>query len=157
MKIEGTADFPYEPAEVWRALHDVDILVKTVPGCQSMVETGPNEYEVAVALGVAAIKGEYKGKLKVDDVDFPRYYVLHGEGAGKPGYVKVTVECHLDPNENGTSMRWSSDTEVGGLIAGIGGRVMSGISKHMAKQFFKSLNAEMENVMGSKQSESAEG
>jgi uncharacterized protein len=42
-------------------------------------------------------------------------------------------------------MRWSCDAEVGGLIAGIGGRVLTGISKFMAKQFFKAFNVEMQN------------
>lgn len=146
MKLEGIAEFPYEPAAVWRALHDVDILTKTIPGCKSLVASGDNEYAVAVALGVAAIKGEYEGRIQVDDVEFPNYYVINGEGSGKPGYVKVKVDCHLDATELGTSMRWSSDAEVGGLIAGIGGRVLTGISKHMAKQFFKALNAEMKNM-----------
>jgi carbon monoxide dehydrogenase subunit G len=77
--------------------------------------------------------------------------VINGEGSGKPGYVKVRVDCHLDATELGTSMRWSSDAEVGGLIAGIGGRVLTGISKHMAKQFFKALNAEMKIVQAATQ------
>lgn len=144
MKLEGTAEFPTDPATVWQALHDAEILSKTIPGCDSIVATSETEYDVAVSLGVAAIKGSYTGTLKVDDVEFPTYYVIHGEGSGKPGYVKVKVECHLDANKNGTTMRWASDTEVGGLIAGIGGRVLSGISKHMSKQFFKALNEEMQ-------------
>jgi carbon monoxide dehydrogenase subunit G len=151
MKLEGIAEFPYDPAEVWLALHDADILAKTIPGCKSVITTGENEYDVAVALGVAAIKGEYEGRIQVDDVEFPSYYVINGEGSGKPGYVKVRVDCHLDATELGTSMRWSSDAEVGGLIAGIGGRVLTGISKHMAKQFFKALNAEMKIVQAATQ------
>jgi carbon monoxide dehydrogenase subunit G len=157
MKLEGTAEFPYDPAAVWRALHDVDTLVKTIPGCKSMIATGDNEYDVAVALGVAAIKGEYTGKIHVDDVEFPSYYIINGEGSGTPGYVKVKVDCHLDATDNGTSMRWSSDAEVGGLIAGIGGRVLTGISKHMAKQFFKALSKEMESAAKPTQDTDANG
>lgn len=146
MKLEGTAEFPYTPAEVWQALHDVDLLKRTIPGCQSMTAAGTNRYEVQVALGVAAIKGEYSGSLEVDDVEFPGFYVIRGEGSGKPGFVKVTVDCRLAASDAGTIMNWSSDTEVGGLIAGIGGRVLSGISKFMAKQFFDAVNREMKRA-----------
>lgn len=156
MKLEGTEDFPYDAADVWTALHDVDILTKTIPGCKSMVADGEDEYIVELALGVAAIKGEYEGRIKVTDVEFPHHYVFSGEGAGPPGFVNAKVDCHLEPNENGTLMRWSCDAEVGGLVAGIGGRVLTGISKFMAKQFFKSLNDEMKNVYESRQVQSTE-
>jgi carbon monoxide dehydrogenase subunit G len=157
MKLEGTADFIYEPTDVWTALHDIDVLTKTIPGCTSMVPDGEGGYLVAVSLGVAAIKGDYEGKVRVTDVEFPHHYVLDGEGSGTPGYINMKVSCHLDAVERGTLMRWNCDAEVGGLIAGIGGRVLTGVSKYMAKQFFKALNDEMKDVFAPKQIESTEG
>ena len=157
MKLEGTAEFPFQPAMVWAALHDVDVLVKTIPGCQSMVPEGDGSYRVKLALGVAAIKGEYEGIVAVTDIEFPRAYRLHGEGSGSPGYVKLEVDCRLEEVDGGTSMQWTCDCEVGGLIAGIGGRVLSGISKFMAKQFFKALDDEMKSSFESRQMHSAEG
>lgn len=157
MKLEGTADFVYDVADVWTSLHDIDILIKTIPGCKSMVPDDEGGYIVAVSLGVAAIKGDYEGKVRVIDVEFPHHYVLDGEGSGTPGYINMKVDCFLDATEQGTLMRWTCDAEVGGLIAGIGGRVLTGISKFMAKQFFKALNDEMKNRFDSKQIESAEG
>lgn len=120
MKLEGTAEFPYEVSVVWNALHDIDILTKTIPGRKSMTPIGSDEYRVELALGVAAIKGEYKGKVRVTDLEFPHHYMLHAEGAGSPGYINLGVDCRLDPNADGTVMRWTCDAEVGGLIAGIG-------------------------------------
>jgi carbon monoxide dehydrogenase subunit G len=143
MKLEGTTDFPHSPDEVWATLHDVDVLVKTIPGCTGMSPQGVNAYRVALSLGVASIKGEYEGSIEVDDVEYPSHYRLRAAGSGKPGFVNMNVECRLDPVAAGTLMRWSCDTEVGGLIAGIGGRVLSGVSKFMANQFFKALKAEM--------------
>ena len=145
MKLEGTADFPYSAADVWTALHDIEILRKTIPGCKSMTATEDGSYTAAVSLGVAAIKGHYEGTVKVIDVEFPHHYQLQGGGTGQPGYINMTVDCWLDPSASGTLMRWSCDAEVGGLIAGIGGRVLTGISKFMAKQFFKAFNVEMQN------------
>lgn len=145
MKLEGTADFPYCAADVWKALHDIDILTKTIPGCRSMTANDEGGYVIAVSLGVAAIKGDYEGTLNVTDVEFPTHYMLDGSGAGQPGYVSVHVDCQLSANESATRLTWICDAEVGGLIAGIGGRVTSGISKFMAKQFFKAFEQEMKN------------
>ena len=143
MKLAGSAEFPYPPAAVWTALHDVDMLAKAIPGCQSITAAGDDEYVVAVALGVAAIKGDYAGTIRVEDVEFPRHYVLAGAGAGTPGYINVKVDIYLEPAADGTTLQWVCDAEVGGVIAGIGGRVLTGISKYLAKQFFKDVNDEM--------------
>ena len=95
MKLEGTSDFPFTPTVVWDALHDVDVLAKTVPGC-NFIEVKPDgSYFASVSLGVAAIKGDYEGTIRVTDVDYPNHYTLYGEGEGKPGYVKVDVDCNL--------------------------------------------------------------
>ena len=113
MKLEGTADFAYDAADVWTALHDIDILIKTIPGCKSMVLDDEGGYIVAVSLGVAAIKGDYEGKVRVTDVEFPHHYALDGEGSGTPGYINMKVDCFLDATEQGTLMRWACDAEVG--------------------------------------------
>lgn len=157
MKLEGRADFPYDPEQVWSALHDVDILVKVIPGCKSMMPDDKGGYLVTLSLGVAAIKGDYEGTIHATDIEFPHHYVLTGKGTGKPGYVNMKVDCRLEANSAGTLMRWSCGAEVGGLIAGIGGRVMTGISKHMAKAFFKDLIDEMGNHFESPRIQSVKG
>ena len=145
MKLEGCTELPYDAAQVWSALHDIDILVKVIPGCKSMEHDEDGGYKVTLSLGVAAIKGDYEGKIRVTDVEFPHHYILNAEGAGKPGFVNMEVDCRLEPAAAGTLMRWSCVANVGGLIAGIGGRVMTGISKHLAKEFFKNFTNEMGN------------
>lgn len=155
MKLNGTAEFPYSASDVWTALHDIDVLAKAIPGCKSVVSAGDNEYVVAVSLGVAAIIGDYEGTIRVNDVEFPRYYMLEGKGSGTPGYINVSVDIHLETTTTGTCLAWSCDAEVGGIIAGIGGRVLTGISKYMAKQFFKAFADEMNLAFEGKRIESA--
>ncbi len=143
MIFEGTEAFSYRIDDVWTALHDMDLLARTVPGCKSMTLTGPNEYKVALSLGVAAVRGEYEGKAKVTDVRKPSHYVIKGEGAGAPGFVKMSVDCRLQPQGAGTVLIWRCEATVGGMIASIGGKALSGISKFMAKQFFATFKTEM--------------
>ena len=144
MQIDGEEKFDQDINQVWAALHNTDMLIKAIPGCKSMKPIGGNNYAVAVSLGVAAVKGEYEGKVKVIDVKAPSHYQIEGEGTGAPGFVKLKMDVQLERLSAGTLMKWKCDSEVGGLIASIGGRVLSGISKFMAKQFFKSFKSEIE-------------
>lgn len=157
MKLEGRAEFPYDTVQVWNALHDMDILVKVIPGCKSLMPDEDGGYKVTLSLGVAAIKGDYEGKIRVTEVEFPHHYILDAEGAGKPGFVNMKVDCRLEPNSAGALMRWSCDANVGGLIAGIGGRVMTGISKHLTREFFKDLIDEMGNHFEPRQTQTVKG
>ena len=150
MQLDGEEKFDQDVAEVWAALHDTNMLSKAIPGCKSMTPNGNNNYVVAVSLGVAAVKGEYEGKVKVTDVKAPVHYTIEGEGTGAPGFVKLKMDVQLERQAAGTLMKWKCDAEVGGLIASIGGRVLSGISKFMAKQFFKAFKNEMKKVAPAK-------
>lgn len=150
MLLEGEETFTQDIPEVWAALHNIDLLTKAIPGCKSMKAAGGNNYVVALSLGVAAVRGDYEGKVKVTDVKAPVHYMLDGEGAGAPGFVKLRMDCQLEKQGAKTLMKWKCEAVVGGLIASIGGRVLSGISKFMAKQFFKAMKDEMEKAVTSK-------
>ncbi len=146
MKFNGNEELPYERTLVWEALHDTRVLKKVIPGCKSMVLGDNGEYLVTLSLGVAAIRGEFEGKARLTDHEVPHHYTLEAEGSGNPGFVKIHMDCYLDINESDSClMRWECEVEAGGLIAGIGGRVLSGVAKFMAKQFFQAVKKELTN------------
>lgn len=151
MVFEGEEAFASDIKDVWEALHNSEVLTRSIPGCRSMTALGNNVYAVSLSLGVAAVKGDYEGKVKVIDVKFPVHYIIEGEGAGAPGFVKLSMDCRLEPHAAGALMKWKCDATVGGLIASIGGKILSGISKFMAKQFFKAFKVEMGRLASSNQ------
>ena len=146
MIFEGEEAFGYAVKEVWSALHDVKILTKVIPGCKSMTATGDKLYVVALSLGVAAVRGDYQGTVKVTDDQPLVHYVIEGNGKGAPGFVKLRMDCWFEGQSAGTLMKWKCEATVGGLIASIGGKVLSGISKYMAQQFFKAFKDELKKI-----------
>jgi carbon monoxide dehydrogenase subunit G len=143
MLFEGQETFDHDINEVWAALHDTQLLTRALPGCKSMKPVGDNSYAVALSLGVAAVKGDYEGRIKVNDLKQPTHFVIEGAGRGAPGFVELHMDCKLEAQGAGTLMRWRCDATVGGLIASIGGRVLSGVSKFLAKQFFNAFRKEL--------------
>lgn len=145
LELNGNEEFSSKSIKVWQALHDPEVLKKVIPGCESMELTDNGDYLITLSLGVAAIKGRYEGKARLIDNDPPHSYTLEAEGSGNPGFVNIKMDCYLDEKEDSCLMRWKCDVVVGGLIAGIGGRVLSGIAKFMAKNFFKAVKKELKN------------
>lgn len=142
MELKGKTEFKQPVEVIWKALHDPEILKEVIPGCQQLELVGDNEYEVSMKLGVAAVKGEYIGKVRLEEIEKFHYYIFNAEGSGSPGHVTAKMDCKLSPVENGCVLEWDCKADVGGMIASVGSRVLSGIAKFLAGKFFKDVMKE---------------
>ncbi|MGE5819525.1 MAG: SRPBCC family protein [Deltaproteobacteria bacterium] len=141
MKIDGSYTFNAPRERVWQVLLDPKVLAQCVPGCESLNEMGPDQYEAIMKVGVASVKGTYKGKVSIKDKRPPAHYVLSGEGSGGPGFMQGDVAVDLEENNGQTLLKYSSEAKVGGLIASIGQRMLNGVAKMMLDQFFKKMES----------------
>jgi carbon monoxide dehydrogenase subunit G len=139
MKIEGTYTFQAPQERVWEAFNNPQSLRQALPGCEKLEETEPGKYDLYLKIGIAAVKGKYKGKMEIADAQPPNMIRLVGEGKGLPGYVKGEAVVALTAQGNETQVAYDGDVQVGGLLAGIGQRMMSGVAKMMLEHFFKNM------------------
>lgn len=147
MKITGAVSLAATPDQVWGAIHDPAVLARTLPGCESLTEDGDNAYKMRVTMGVAAVRGTYDGTVRLHDISAPNSLQLKASGAGSPGTVEADVDVAIDSCEDGgTRVTYKADAEVGGPIGGVGQRMLSGVTKKMAGQFFAALDAEIAGV-----------
>jgi len=147
MKISGTAALKATPQQVWDAFHDPEVLARCLPGCESLTEVGPDEYAMTVTAGVAAIKGTYDGKVALLDPQHPERFTMKAQGAGGPGTVDADVVVHLAPSAaGGTDLSYDADAAVGGMIGGVGQRMLSGVTRKMAGQFFEAVDDDIAGV-----------
>ncbi|MGY1697132.1 MULTISPECIES: SRPBCC domain-containing protein [unclassified Geodermatophilus] len=143
MNLDGSAVLHGSPEEVWTVITDPAVLARTIPGCESLERTGEDEYRMDVSVGVGAIRGTYAGEVRLSDQQRPSSYVMHASGAGAPGNVRATVRIDLEPTDEGTTLTYSADAVVGGPVAGVGQRMMTGVAKRMAGQFFAAIDREL--------------
>jgi hypothetical protein len=96
---------------------------------------------------VAAIKGTYDGQVHLTEQQHPEAFTLKAKGAGAPGTVDADVKVRLSPNGNGgTNLTYEADAAVGGAIGGVGQRMLAGVSKKMAGQFFTAVDQDIAGV-----------
>ena len=141
LKIEGSYTFNAPRERVWQVLLDPKIMAQCMPGCESMNEVAPDRYETVMKVGVASVKGTYKGKVAIKDKHAPLHYVLSAEGSGGPGFMQGDVAIDLEENNGQTILKYSTDPKIGGLIASVGQRMLNGVAKMMAEQFFKKVES----------------
>lgn len=140
MKINGANTIAFPVAAVWDALLDPAVLVRTIPGCERLAETGEDAYAMTVTAGVAAIKGTYDGTCTLSDLELHRSLTMRLQGAGAPGTVDATVAVSFeDLADGGTRVTWDADAVVGGMVGGVGQRMLGSVSKRMAGEFFDNV------------------
>jgi carbon monoxide dehydrogenase subunit G len=137
MKISGSNVVAQPVDKVWDALLDPRVLVATIPGCERLEATGEHQYAMTVTAGVAAIKGTYSGSCALSDLKDRESLVMRLQGAGAPGTVDATVDvAFADLGAEGTRITYEADAVVGGMVGGVGQRMLSSVSKRMAGEFF---------------------
>ena len=95
---------------------------------------------MALMPAVEELGARYEGKVRLLDKKQPDSYRLVAEGSGGPGFVKADTLITLTETDGGTRVSYSADVQVGGLIAGVGQRMLGGVSKMMADQFFNRMS-----------------
>jgi uncharacterized protein len=148
MKIAGTARLTAPPDQVWEAFHDPAILARCLPGCESLTETGHHQYDMTVTAGVAAIRGTYDGTVALHDPMKPGSFTMKASGAGSPGTVDADVRVILAPHpEGGTELTYDADAAVGGMIGGVGQRMLTSVTRKMAGQFFTAVDLDLTGAL----------
>nr|WP_225311190.1 carbon monoxide dehydrogenase subunit G [Microbispora cellulosiformans] len=139
MKVSGSALVAAERKRVWDALQDPGVLVRTIPGCERLETVGENVYAMTVTAGVASVRGVYQGEVALRDQEEPDRFTLGARGQGAPGTVEATVAVRLSDAEGGTRVDFDAEAVVGGMIGGVGQRMLASVAKKTAGEFFSAV------------------
>lgn len=141
MKFTGENVLNAPVDQAWDALLDPAVLVRTIPGCEKLEATGENAYAMTVTAGVASIKGTYAGSCQLGDLKQHESLVMKLDGAGAPGTIGATVNVRFTPEGDTTRVSYDADATVGGMIGGVGQRMLTSVSRRMAGEFFGNVDS----------------
>ena len=143
MKMQGNHTLQAPRDQVWDFLMDPESIAKVMPGCERLEEVRPDTFEATLKLGIAAVQGTYIGSVQLLDKTPPSHYRMMVDGSGTPGFVKGEATIDLEEKDGETVLTYSADVQVGGLIANVGQRMISGVAKMIVNQSLKKLAEEI--------------
>jgi uncharacterized protein len=137
MTMQGEVTLPANRATVWAALNDPEVLKASIPGCQDLKKVSDTEFQATAKIAIGPVKATFKGGVALTDLDQPHGYTISGEGqGGVAGWAKGGAKVRLEDIEGGTKLVYDVDANVGGRIAQLGGRLINGVAKKYADEFF---------------------
>lgn len=145
MKMTGEQHIRLSQPDVWKALNNPAILQACIPGCESIESTADNEYRVVMTAAIGPVKAKFDGKLALSDINPPHSYSLAFQGSGGAvGFGKGGAHVSLAPEEEGSLLSYEAHAQVGGKLAQVGSRLIDGVAKKMAEDFFTRFKAAVE-------------
>jgi carbon monoxide dehydrogenase subunit G len=143
MQMNDSQTIPASREKVWAALNDPEILKQCIPGCQELEMTSPTEMTAKVVIKVGPVKASFGGKVTLSDLDPPNGYKITGEGSGGvAGFAKGGAAIQLEAvSENETILHYQVDSQIGGKLAQLGGRLIDATAKKLAGEFFTKFGA----------------
>lgn len=137
---------PLTQEATWRALNDTAVLKGCVPGCESLEPDGENRYQVAMVSKIGPVSARFKGVMTLEDINEPHSYriVFEGQG-GVAGFAKGQATVTLTPEGDSTRLSYAAKAMVGGKLAQLGARLIDGVARKLAADFFKCFNERFAN------------
>ena len=143
LDIGGEESFETGIEALWRALNDPAVLQKCIPGCKEMIPQSEDKFKLVLNLKVASVGGSFEGAIALSDKQPPAHCKIVVSGSGTLGHGDGRATFSLASTDGGSTMAYTGEGEIGGLVAGVGQRILKGVAKHLIKQFFTSLRREL--------------
>src|SRR5213080_65838 len=102
MKIEGIQELHLPRERIYALLTNPEVLRRCIPGCESLEETAENAYAATMRAGVGAIKGNFKGNVRLEDMRPPEHYRIVVEGKGIVGFAIGSATLDLLEQDGST-------------------------------------------------------
>jgi uncharacterized protein len=137
MEMTGEFRIPAPRQRVWEALNDPEILKQSIPGCQTLEKVSDTEFNGKVIASVGPVRATFGGKVMLSDLDPPQSYTISGEGnGGVAGFAKGGAKVNLAEDGGATVLHYEVQAQVGGKLAQVGSRLIDGVARKMASDFF---------------------
>lgn len=145
MQMSDSREINARPEDVWAAILNPEVLKECIPGCTEISGNPADGFEATVTQKIGPVKATFKGAVTLSDIVEGKQVTLSGEGKGGPaGFAKGGATVRLEPIADGTLLTYDVDASVGGKLAQLGSRIIDGVAKKMADEFFTRFQAAVE-------------
>ena len=142
MQLSGNKHIPASIDKAYTLLTDPEVLTRTMPGLKRLTPISEGAYAADLEMGVAGIKGKYQGTMRIEDASPPHSYRLVLDGQGPGGFVSVNMSVEFVSDGDEASVSYQGEAQVGGTIASMGQRMISGVANYLTNQFFQNVAKE---------------
>ena len=145
MEFSGTVDIPAPRDRVFAFVTDPNKVGACGPGVESIDVIDPTHFKARAKVGVGFISAKFVVDLEIAEQQPPDMAVIkaHGQAPGSAvdGSGRMTLTDGAQPGT--TTMEWSAEVNISGMIASVGARLVEGTANKMIGQTFDCIRAKI--------------
>jgi carbon monoxide dehydrogenase subunit G len=148
MHLEGSFETPTARSVVWDFLLNPNQIAPCFSDLQSLEVTSPDSFRAKVKVGISVVRGTMDFEFRIDDKRPPTSATLLGTGRGVGSTVEMQTKFTLNEITTGTAVGWAADVNVGGVMAGLGAKLLESTSRKMVEQVLENLKEKLRAKTG---------
>ncbi len=142
LHLEGFEDINLPRERVFQLLSDSGFLAKSLPEAEETKVIDDSNLEAKMKVRISFLTTHMTVKMKIVDRVPPQHARLYVEGMGSGSNLKITSDLDLE-GDTATKMKWASDLEITGVMAGIGSSILKGFAEKKVKEIFDGIKDAM--------------
>jgi carbon monoxide dehydrogenase subunit G len=120
LHFEGIKDLPHSPDAVWSKLRSAGFLVQSIPGVESVKQTGSEVASCVIRPGFSFVRGTLEVTIQIAEATQPTMVRLAIASKSIGSSSQVDARINISGQDSGTRVEWSADvTELGGLLKAV--------------------------------------
>ncbi|HKT22581.1 MAG TPA: SRPBCC domain-containing protein [Nitrososphaerales archaeon] len=143
LHLEGSNAMNAPGPRVYSLLTDPNFVAGTLPDAEDVHVLDGSSLEAKIKLRIAVVSSTLKMKMVIQRTAPPNRATLVAEGTGSGSAMKITSVFELS-GEASTTMRWSADAEITGVMAGIGSTLLKGFASKKVSEIFTGITKAVE-------------
>ncbi len=128
---------------VWDFLLNPNDIGPCFPDLQSLEVTSADSFRAKVRVGLSVVKGAMEFEFRTADKVPPHSAKLVGTGRGVGSSVEIQTGFNLEEMGSGTKVGWVADVNVGGIMAGLGSKLLDSTSSKMVEQVIENFKSKL--------------
>lgn len=146
MNFDGEVGINASRAEVWEFLTNPEAISKCAPGLEELEIVEPDKkFKVTGSVGLGTVKVRFVADAEWLELVPLEHARVKGHGTAPGSAVDGSAEMNLSDREDGsTLLSWKAEVIISGTIASLASRLMGGVTKRLAKEFFDCVRKNVE-------------
>ncbi len=142
---EGSNSINSSRERVYSLLTDPAFVAKSLPDAEAVRVLDGSSLEAKMKLRVAVVSTSLKMRMTIIRTEPPSKATLQAEGTGSGSTLRISSVFELR-GDSPTTMSWSADAEIGGVMAGIGSALLKGFAARKVSEIFAGITRAVEGT-----------
>ncbi|MDG6965407.1 MAG: SRPBCC family protein [Nitrososphaerota archaeon] len=145
LHLDGSTVINAPQGKVYALLTDPNFIAKTLPDAEDVHVLDAQSLEARMKLRVAVVSSALKVKMSISKTAPGSKATLVAEGTGSGSAMKITSVFDLAGGSS-TTMGWSADAEITGVMAGLGSSLLKGFATKKVAEIFEGITKAIEEA-----------